>query len=425
MRTLIIAFSIVACGFLLPAVAQDLTITPAQLNFGNTKIDSFATLEFTLENVGVDNFPTITLTSDDSAHFKLNWARERGEAMATMVYIRDIYQASWNYRQDYGDDPNSVSELLEDEYLEIPEHVLSKWTFALIGSNPIIQIEAISTANMPFSAGHVLLFDVQTGEYSGFATPLSDTFEPILVQSTIGAIYNAVKMFRQDYGEYPSSLEQLMELEYLEPYEYLLRNWQFSLIGNPVIQIEAVSTEEMIDGEGHRMLFGLEEGLFSGYRILWVEHYDWLWGGEWEHESITFSVTYRPDREVLDESMISIIFSPAEGEESTFHLSLTGKGVLSSPDDSRKIPNEFALCSVYPNPFNGSVTVDYSVDRAGWTELNAYNLAGERVATIYAGTPALGENRAIWNAADVPSGCYYIRLDCHDYSTQSSVTLIK
>jgi len=35
-------------------------------------------------------------------------------------------------------------------------------------------------------------------------------------QATIGAIYNSVKMFRQDFGEDPSSVEELQELEYLE-----------------------------------------------------------------------------------------------------------------------------------------------------------------------------------------------------------------
>lgn len=86
-------------------------------------------------------------------------------------------------------------------------------------------------------------------------------------QATIGAIYNAVKMFRQDFGIDPSSVEELIELEYLEPDEGTLRQWTFNLIGNPVTQIEAVSTAEMKGGAGHVVLFDVQTGRFSGYGL--------------------------------------------------------------------------------------------------------------------------------------------------------------
>jgi len=87
-------------------------------------------------------------------------------------------------------------------------------------------------------------------------------------QATIGAIYNSVKMFRQDFGEDPSSVEELQELEYLEIDEGTLRQWGFTLIGsNPVTQIEGVSTAEMKGGAGHVVLFDVETGRFTGYGL--------------------------------------------------------------------------------------------------------------------------------------------------------------
>jgi len=87
-------------------------------------------------------------------------------------------------------------------------------------------------------------------------------------QATIGAIYNSVKMFRQDFGEDPSSVEELQELEYLEIDEGTLRQWSFSLIGqDPVTQIEAVSTPEMKGGAGHVVLFDVQTGRFTGYGL--------------------------------------------------------------------------------------------------------------------------------------------------------------
>lgn len=87
-------------------------------------------------------------------------------------------------------------------------------------------------------------------------------------QATIGAIYNAVKMYLQDFGEDPTSVEQLEEMEYLEIDEGTKRQWTFSLIGsNPVTQIEAISTAEMKGGAGHVVLFDVQTGRFTGYGL--------------------------------------------------------------------------------------------------------------------------------------------------------------
>ncbi|MDP8228079.1 MAG: prepilin-type N-terminal cleavage/methylation domain-containing protein [Candidatus Electryoneaceae bacterium] len=86
-------------------------------------------------------------------------------------------------------------------------------------------------------------------------------------QATIGAIYNAVKMYRQDLGEEPTSVEELEELEYLEIDEGTLRQWTFSIVGDPVQQIEAISTAEMKGGAGHTILFDAQTGKFTGYGL--------------------------------------------------------------------------------------------------------------------------------------------------------------
>jgi len=90
--------------------------------------------------------------------------------------IGAIYNSVKMYRQDYGEDPSSVEELQEQEYLEVDEGSERQWTFSLIGSNPVTQIEAISTAEMKGGAGHVVLFDIQTGRFSGYGLPSDEDF---------------------------------------------------------------------------------------------------------------------------------------------------------------------------------------------------------------------------------------------------------
>ncbi len=87
-------------------------------------------------------------------------------------------------------------------------------------------------------------------------------------QASIGAIYNSTKMYLQDTGEDPNSVEQLQELEYLTIDLGTERQWEFQLIGaDPITQIEAVSTSEMKGGAGHVVLFDVETGRFTGYGL--------------------------------------------------------------------------------------------------------------------------------------------------------------
>lgn len=93
------------------------------------------------------------------------------DAQAT---IGAIYNSVKMYRQDFGLDPGTVEELEEMEYLEIDEGTFRQWSFSLIGSDPITQIEGISTAEMKGGAGHVVLFDVQSGRFTGYGLPTDD-----------------------------------------------------------------------------------------------------------------------------------------------------------------------------------------------------------------------------------------------------------
>jgi type II secretion system protein G len=86
-------------------------------------------------------------------------------------------------------------------------------------------------------------------------------------QSTIGAIHNAVKMYYQDLGTYPSDVDELETLGYLTMDDGTKRQWEFTLIGDPIAQIEAVSTAEMKGGAGHSVLYDVQTGRYIGYGL--------------------------------------------------------------------------------------------------------------------------------------------------------------
>ena len=85
-------------------------------------------------------------------------------------------------------------------------------------------------------------------------------------QATIGAIYNACKMYYQDHSEDAVDVQQLEDLGYLDIDESTKKQWSFTIIGsNPITQIEGISLPEMKGGAGHIVTYNVENGLFEGY----------------------------------------------------------------------------------------------------------------------------------------------------------------
>jgi hypothetical protein len=74
------------------------------------------------------------------------------------------------------------------------------------------------------------------------------------------------------------------------------------------------------------------------------------------------------------------------------------------------IPQELVLHQNYPNPFNPATTIALTLPRAEYTTLEVFNLLGERVAMIYAGTLSAGEHKMRWEPQEQPSGMYICRL---------------
>ena len=93
---------------------------------------------------------------------------QRDQAADARACIGAIYNSVRFYQQDFGYDPSSVEELVEKDYLAFDDTSAKQWKFSFIGSNPIVMIEAVSTSEMSGGAGHIILFDTQSGKFHGY-----------------------------------------------------------------------------------------------------------------------------------------------------------------------------------------------------------------------------------------------------------------
>ncbi len=88
-------------------------------------------------------------------------------------------------------------------------------------------------------------------------------------------------------------------------------------------------------------------------------------------------------------------------------------------------PENFTLSQNYPNPFNPSTQIQFSVAHAGFVSLKVYDMLGREVATLISRDLSPQSYSVTWNAADLPSGVYFYKLDAEGKSVTKKMILMK
>ncbi|MBL0062443.1 MAG: T9SS type A sorting domain-containing protein [bacterium] len=89
------------------------------------------------------------------------------------------------------------------------------------------------------------------------------------------------------------------------------------------------------------------------------------------------------------------------------------------------IPREYSLAQNYPNPFNPNTTIQYTLKESGLTTLTVYNIAGQKVAQLVNGRQEAGAYTVNFDAARLPSGMYFYRLESGSFSQAAKMILLK
>jgi len=86
---------------------------------------------------------------------------------------------------------------------------------------------------------------------------------------------------------------------------------------------------------------------------------------------------------------------------------------------------EFKLHANYPNPFNPSTTIKYSLSEALFTSLKIYDAVGNEVAVLVDELKSAGEHQIEFNAAGLSSGIYYYTLQAGSFIETKKMILMK
>jgi len=103
------------------------------------------------------------------------------------------------------------------------------------------------------------------------------------------------------------------------------------------------------------------------------------------------------------------------------------RGENSAPPINGDVPIQFRLESAFPNPFNSSMTIPFSLDRAGMVELNLYDISGRKVTTLVNNFKSIG-NYSVNLDGDVvgmSAGVYYLKLTSGNNTESQKILYLK
>jgi hypothetical protein len=94
-------------------------------------------------------------------------------------------------------------------------------------------------------------------------------------------------------------------------------------------------------------------------------------------------------------------------------------------EDARPTPSGFNLEPNYPNPFNPTTTVAYTLKTDGRVRLAVVDVAGREIAVLSDGIESAGRHEAVFSGKDLTSGIYFCKLWTPDGILTRKMTLVK
>jgi hypothetical protein len=88
-------------------------------------------------------------------------------------------------------------------------------------------------------------------------------------------------------------------------------------------------------------------------------------------------------------------------------------------------PSAYALEQNFPNPFNPSTKINFSVPVEGFVTLDVYNSIGQKITTLVNETKTAGTYVVNFDASDLTSGIYFYKISSGNFTETKKMILLK
>jgi len=92
---------------------------------------------------------------------------------------------------------------------------------------------------------------------------------------------------------------------------------------------------------------------------------------------------------------------------------------------SKNVPDDFKLFQNFPNPFNPSTKIKFSIPNPSFTKLTIHDILGREVMVLVNEQLKRGTYEVNWDAGDFASGIYFCKLTTENFNETKRIVLLK
>ncbi len=89
------------------------------------------------------------------------------------------------------------------------------------------------------------------------------------------------------------------------------------------------------------------------------------------------------------------------------------------------IPEKIHLFNPYPNPFNPTTTIEFSIPQTEFVTVKVYNLVGHEITTLINDELFTGNYSIKWDGSHQPSGLYFVQIESGSFIQTRKMMLVK
>ena len=114
-----------------------------------------------------------------------------------------------------------------------------------------------------------------------------------------------------------------------------------------------------------------------------------------------------------------------------FNIVMDEEASLASIDNKPpNLPKRFHLETSYPNPFNNSIKIDFTINNFGYVDIGIYDIIGKWVSNLVGKKMHSGKHNIVWKGDDmagnaVSSGTYLVMMKFGGSIQTKKINLIK
>ncbi len=176
------------------------------------------------------------------------------------------------------------------------------------------------------------------------------------------------------------------------------------------------------------------EFIYNGY-LDWAGHFltydkdlNYISFGRRFYTPLGIIGTQQLDYKILEFDENRLTLEHTSADSSTTHTMIISAIALSLVNDY--MPQSVSIQANYPNPFNPTTKIDFTLPRSDDVNVTIYNLVGQQIKVLVNSNLEYGYHTVTWNGLDqlgrpVASGVYFSELRTRNFRQTKKMLLLK